>query len=84
MKHFAFASAKCFSSHPESLKAVYIIFSSRRLLEVWWMAVNILSELYSKSVLKFLRPVQQHESYWDSSSALSLVGVEAREMTAYD
>ena len=31
-----------------------------------------------------LRPVQQPRSYWDGSSALSLVGLEPTEVTAYE
>ena len=31
-----------------------------------------------------LRPVQQPGSYWDRSTELPLVGLEATEVTAYD
>ena len=31
-----------------------------------------------------LRPVQQPGSYWDRSSELPLVGLEPKEVTAYD
>ena len=37
-----------------------------------------------KVKVRVLRPVQQPGSYWDRSSALSLVGLEPTEVTAYD
>ena len=40
--------------------------------------------MYVKVEVGVLRPVQQPVSYWDRSSALSLVGLEPTEVTAYD